>query len=108
MEKIGLNLKIENITKEQAVAIVNMMQEMERFGYIGHSAYVGLFADGDGSFHPKVSHDLPYTTDELREFRDETVVYEDHHRTHGGGESFPWTSSITLFDFDNLNLTEHK
>lgn len=107
MKKITLKLKIENITEEQAIAIVNMMQEMEAFGYRGHSAYVGLFADGDGNFHPHISNNLyDYSEDDLREFKDSTCVYEGHSRTNSDDKTFPWTDSITLFDWENLNL--HK
>ena len=102
MEKITLNLKIENITQEQAVMIVEMLKEAERYGAIGHSAYVGMYADGDGNFHPKVNHDLNYTVDEIREMRDTACVYESSNRAH----NFPWSDSIALFDFDKLNL--HK
>lgn len=29
-----------------------MLQTMENYGRVGHSAVVGLFADGDGDFRP--------------------------------------------------------
>ena len=101
-KKITLKLKIENLTQEQAVAIVNMFQEMETFGYSGHSAYIGIYADGDGDFHPRVNHNLRISKEKLSEYKDTTKVYEKDHRTHSKEKTFPWTDSITLFDFDGL------
>lgn len=101
-KRITLKLKISNLKKEQAVALVNMLQEMEKFGYRGHSAYVGFFADGDGDFHPHINHNLHISKDKLDEYVDTTKVYEKDHRTHSKEKRFPWTDSITLFDFDGL------
>lgn len=101
-KKITLKLKISNISREQAIALVNMLQEMEKFGYSGHSAYVGFFADGDGDFHPKVAHSLHMTKDKLDSYVEKTKIYEKGHRVNSKEKSFPWTDSITLFDFDNL------
>ena len=101
-KKITLKLKISNLTREQAIALVNMMQEMESFGYSGHSAYVGFFADGDGDFHPQVAHNLRISKDKLCELKEKTKIYEKNHRVNSKETRFPWTDSITLFDFDNL------
>lgn len=101
-KRFTLKLKIKNLRKEQAIALVNMFQEMESFGYRGHSAYVGFFADGDGDFHPIVKHNLKITKDKLKSYVDTTKVYEKDHRTHSKEKKFPWTDSITLFDFDGL------
>lgn len=102
--KISLKVKFENLTKAQAVALVNMFNEMERFGYAGHSAYIGFFADGDGSFHPKVKHNLHMNKDDIEKMRERTLVYEKDHRPNSKEKKFPWTDSITLFDFDGLGL----
>lgn len=101
-DKITLKLKIKNLTPQQAIALVNMFQEMERFGYVGHSAYIGFYADGDGNFHPQVSHNLKYSKEDLNRYTEKTKVYEKDHRTHSKEKKFPWTDSITLFDFDGL------
>lgn len=101
-KRITLKLKIKNLRKEQAVALVNMFQEMESFGTRGHSAYIGFYADGDGDFHPKVKHNLRISKEKLSQYKDTTKVYEKDHRTHSKEKKFPWTDSITLFDFDGL------
>lgn len=101
-KRITLKLKINNLRKEQAVALVNMLQEMERFGKIGHSAYIGFYADGDGDFHPVVKHNLHISEEKLSKYKDTTKIYEKDRRTHSKEKKFPWTDSITLFDFDGL------
>lgn len=101
-KRITLKLKISNLKKEQAVALINMFQEMEKFGYSGHSAYIGFFADGDGDFHPKVSHNLRMSDEKLTSYTEKTKIYEKDHRTNSKEKRFPWTDSITLFDFDGL------
>lgn len=106
-KRITLKLKISNLTKEQAIALVNMMQEMESFGYRGHSAYIGFFADGDGDFHPHIAHNLHLTKAKLSELKEKTMIYEKDHQINSKEKRFPWTDSITLFDFDNL-IKEYK
>jgi len=101
-KRITLKLKIKNLRKEQAVALVNMFQEMEKFGIQGHSAYIGFYADGDGNFHPKVKHSLRMSDKKLASYVNKTKIYENSCRTHSKEKSFPWTNSITLFDFDGL------
>ena len=101
-KRITLKLKIANLRKEQAIALINMFQEMENFGYRGHSAYIGFYADGDGDFHPKVSHNLRISNDKIKSYLEKTKIYEKDHRTNSKEKKFPWTDSITLFDFDNL------
>ena len=44
--------------KERWIAsFIKMLDLMERNGSIGHSEYVGLYADGDGDFQPKFTYD---------------------------------------------------
>ena len=105
---VTLKVRFENLTKAQAIALVNMFNEMERFGYAGHSAYVGFYADGDGNFHPVVKHNLRISKEDLDKYRETTLIYEKGKRTHSDATSnekkFPWTDSISLFDFDGLNI----
>jgi len=50
-----LTITIKNIKHESdAQAIANMLTAMQTLGSIGSSRYLSIFADGDGSFHPKV------------------------------------------------------
>lgn len=105
---VTLKVRFENLTKAQAIALVNMFNEMEKFGYAGHSAYIGFYADGDGNFHPHVKHNLKISTADLDKYRETTLIYERGRRTHADVNSnekkFPWTDSISLFDFDGLNI----
>jgi len=52
-----------------------MFGYMQYLGNIGSSRYCAFYADGDGSFHPKVSFDYPI---ELPEVSKITGVKEDN------------------------------
>ena len=44
--------------KERWIAsFIKMLDAMSRCGSIGHSEFVGLYADGDGDFQPKFTYD---------------------------------------------------
>lgn len=102
-KRITLKLKISNLRKEQAVALVNMLQEMEYFGSVGLNSYVGFFAAGDENFHPKVSHNLLISNEKIKNFSKISKIYEKDHCTSNIKEKrFPWTDHITLFDFGGL------
>lgn len=53
-EKITLDIKINNITVAQALAINEMFKQWERFGDAGCSRQVSFMVDGDGDFHPEI------------------------------------------------------
>lgn len=50
-----LEIKLENLTDAQAIAVEEMLAVWQSLSSIGSSRYVAFFADGDGNFHPKIS-----------------------------------------------------
>ena len=99
---VTLKLRIENLTNSQAVALINMFQEMERFGKIGHSGYIGFYADGDGDFRPKIYENSKFSKKNLEEYAEKTKVYKKQVKTKDPKARFPWSDELTLFDFDGL------
>jgi len=54
-----LTITLENVNQADAIALMKMFNYMQYLGKIGSSAMCGFFADGDGSFRPKVSFEYP-------------------------------------------------
>ena len=49
--------------KERWIAsFIKMLDAMSHCGSIGHSEFVGLYADGDGDFQPKFTYDKVLTS----------------------------------------------
>jgi hypothetical protein len=71
-----LVITLENINQADAIALKKMFGYMEYLGQIGSSRLCTFFADGDGSFHPKVSFDYPEELLEVPEI-DGIITYED-------------------------------
>jgi len=52
------NFTIHCKMEERWIAyFIKMLNEMERNGSIGHSEFIGLYADGDGDFRPNFEYD---------------------------------------------------
>jgi len=62
-----LFITIDNIGPADALALMKMFKHMERLGNQGSSRYCTFYADGDGSFHPKVSFVYPIELPEVPE-----------------------------------------
>ena len=62
-----LFITIDNIAPADAIALMKMLKHMERLGNIGASRFCSFYADGDGSFHPKVSFVYPIELPEVPE-----------------------------------------
>jgi hypothetical protein len=69
-----LHIRLDNISPSDAIGLIKMFKYMERLGNVGSSRYCSFFADGDGSFHPKVSFVYPI---ELPEVSDVDGVQKD-------------------------------
>ena len=54
-----LVITIDNIGPADAIGLIKMFEYMQYLGNIGSSRWCSFFADGDGSFHPKVSFEYP-------------------------------------------------
>ena len=52
-----LVIELDNILLHDAIALKKMFERMEYLGNIGSSRVCSFFADGDGSFRPKVKVD---------------------------------------------------
>jgi hypothetical protein len=62
-----LFITIDNIAPADAIALMKMLKYMESLGNVGSSRFCGFYADGDGSFHPKVSFVYPIALPEVPE-----------------------------------------
>ena len=47
-----------NMEERWIASFIKMLETMERNGSIGHSEFVGLYADGDGDFRPEFFYDM--------------------------------------------------
>jgi hypothetical protein len=65
--KHKLVITIDNIAPADAIALKKMFEYMQYLGNIGSSRICAFYADGDGSFHPKVSFDYPIELPEVPE-----------------------------------------
>jgi hypothetical protein len=54
-----LVITLENVSPADAIALKKMFEYMQYLGNIGSSRLCSFYADGDGSFRPKVSFDYP-------------------------------------------------
>jgi hypothetical protein len=52
-----INVKIENITESQAIALEDMFRTWVALGKIGSSRWTSFYADGDGNFRPNIKVD---------------------------------------------------
>lgn len=66
-----LSITVDNINQADAIALIKMFKYMESLGKRGSSRNCTFFADGDGSFRPKVSFEH---TEELPEVPEITGI----------------------------------
>lgn len=64
-----LVIKMENVSPADAIALKKMFEYMEFLGSSGMSRNCTFYADGDGSFRPKVNVDYPIELPEVEEVR---------------------------------------
>lgn len=64
-QKHTMVITLDNVTPHDAYAIKRMFEHVEKLGRQGSSRKVTLYADGDGSLHPKVKVDYPISLPEL-------------------------------------------
>jgi hypothetical protein len=67
-------ITLENVLPADAIALKKMFERMQYLGNIGSSRMCSFFADGDGSFRPKVKIDYPLELSEVSEI-DGVVKY---------------------------------
>lgn len=66
-DKHKLVITVDNIGAADAIALKKMFEYMQYLGNIGSSRKCSFYADGDGSFHPKISFDYPIELPEVPE-----------------------------------------
>jgi hypothetical protein len=62
-----LVITLENVNQADAIALKKMFEYMQYLGNVGSSRNCTFFADGDGSFHPKVTIDYPEKLPEVKD-----------------------------------------
>lgn len=70
-----LVITLENVGQADAIALMKMFKYMQRLGSVGASRWCSFFADGDGSFRPKVSFEYPEELPEVPEI-DGEIEYD--------------------------------
>jgi hypothetical protein len=76
-----LIITLENISQADAIALIKMFKYMQYLGNVGASRMCSFFADGDGSFRPKVSFEYPEELPEVPEV-DSEVEYDKVTKKH--------------------------
>jgi len=66
-KKQKLTITVDNVSQADAIALIKMFKYMQYLGNIGSSRMCSFFADGDGSFKPKVSFEYPEELPEMPE-----------------------------------------
>lgn len=62
-----LVVTFDNVNQADALALKKMFEYMQHLGSVGSSRNCTFFADGDGSFRPKVTVDYPEKLPELKD-----------------------------------------
>lgn len=78
-----LVITLENVGQADAIALIKMFKYMQRLGNVGSSRWCSFFADGDGSFHPKVSFDYPENLPEVEEIDGEVTWNKETKKLEG-------------------------
>jgi len=68
-------ITLENVLPADAIALKKMFKYMQNLGSIGSSRWCCFFADGDGSFRPKITIDYPIELPEVKEIHGE-IIYD--------------------------------
>ena len=84
-DKHKLVITVDNIGAADAIALKKMFEYMQYLGNVGSSRRCTFYADGDGSFHPKVSFDYPI---ELPEVPEVSGVIETRNDDRGNRGNF--------------------
>jgi hypothetical protein len=78
-----LTITLENVNQADAIALIKMFKYMQYLGNIGSSRWCAFFADGDGSFRPKVSFEYPEELPEVPEINGEITWNEKRKKLEG-------------------------
>lgn len=78
-----LVITLDGVSQSDAIALIKMFEYMEHLGKIGSSRWCSFFADGDGSFRPKVSFEYPEELPELPEISGHVIYNKEKKRLEG-------------------------
>lgn len=76
-------ITLDNVLPADAIALKKMFEYMQRLGNVGSSRWCSFFADGDGSFHPKVNIEYPIELPEVPEITGEVEYNKETKRLEG-------------------------
>lgn len=94
-----LIIEIDNIAPADAIALIKMFKHAQLLGNIGASRMCSFFADGDGSFHPKINFKYPIELPEVPEI-DGEVQYDRQTKTCS--RSFITSEGDFIIDSDEI------
>lgn len=94
-----LYITLENVSQADAIALIKMFKYMQRLGNVGSSRMCSFFADGDGSFRPKVSFVYP---EELPEVPEITGEVEYDKKTKSYNRTYEVSDGDFLIDSDEI------
>lgn len=94
-----LYITLENVSQADALALMKMFKYMEMLGNVGSSRMCSFFADGDGSFHPKVSFVYP---EELPELPEITGEVEFDRETRMNNRNYTTSDGDFIIDSDEI------
>jgi len=77
-------ITLDNVLPADAIALKKMFEYMESLGNWGSSRMCSFYADGDGSFRPKVTIDYPMELPEVEEIDGIVKWNEKEKRLEGG------------------------
>jgi len=94
-------IELDNILPEDAIALKKMFEYMQYLGGMGSSRMCSFYADGDGSFRPKVKITYPIELPEVKEI--DGIVKWDTEKQHisGGNRSSSYEGDFRI-DSDSI------
>ena len=87
-----LHIQMDNVLPADAIALMKMFKYMEYLGNIGSSRHCSFFADGDGSFRPKVSFVYPIDLPDVPEIDGVVKYVRETEKIKGHLEGYPVSS----------------
>jgi len=77
-------ITLDNVLPADAIALKKMFEYMQYLGAVGSSRMCSFYADGDGSFRPKVTIDYPMELPEVEEIHGLVTWNEKEKKLEGG------------------------
>lgn len=94
-----LVITLDNVSQADAIALIKMFKYMQYLGNVGSSRICSFFADGDGSFHPKISFEYPEALPEVPEING---IIEYNKETQNFNRSYHSYEGDFMIDSDEI------